>query len=546
MPRSITLTILVALLIASTLNAESFLESRPDIFRPLPKSRIACEFLTQKQSDNEYRVWRITPDGFRAKNLGRSRRVRTRLDREIAKMVANNAPRQVINRLKRDRRALRKCSIVARQCRGAGCSQTSDPINCTYVVQAKESINKYSAVAKSGEVICISAGIYNETLRPEISGNSDDLIIFAARPGAECKGQIAGRKTDCLVIIDGQNRRATGIDLSERNFVRVQGFEIRHHTSSGVTNFSSWYATELQSKGNQIVNNLIHHNGENGIDTENSNFALVDNNEIFANDATAVRIGGELGSSNFIGRNNNIHYNGKDGFQGGGDNVLIEGNVMYNQFHTDGHQDGIDSDNIKDWTIRYNNISDFTQLVYFHSDDGGYHENLEIYGNVLYTDKYWTINGGDAPGIFIGSARGRNISIHSNSCGWLGLPCVRVYGAVQNLKIYNNLMVDSGINIEIDDPSQIRSDYNLFFNTDSSNRAKSDSGQESHSKFGLDPMLVNYNRHKSYDFRLQPTSPAINQGETLSKLLSLPSPFIDLTGKSRPNGAKFDIGAYEY
>jgi hypothetical protein len=44
----------------------------------------------------------------------------------------------------------------------------------------------------------------------------------------------------------------------------------------------------------------------------------------------------------------------------------------------------------------------------------------------------------------------------------------------------------------------------------------------------------------AFDFRLQSGSPAINAGQTLAQVLA------DFNGRARPQGAAYDIGAFEY
>lgn len=55
-----------------------------------------------------------------------------------------------------------------------------------------------------------------------------------------------------------------------------------------------------------------------------------------------------------------------------------------------------------------------------------------------------------------------------------------------------------------------------------------------------DPQFVNYLANGSGDYHLKSTSPAIDKGTTLN------APSTDLDGNTRPKGAAFDIGAYEF
>lgn len=53
------------------------------------------------------------------------------------------------------------------------------------------------------------------------------------------------------------------------------------------------------------------------------------------------------------------------------------------------------------------------------------------------------------------------------------------------------------------------------------------------------PAFVNYTGNSSGDYRLQPNSPAVDKGSSVS------APVIDIDGGPRPHGVQFDIGAYE-
>ncbi len=400
-----------------------------------------------------------------------------------------------------------------------------------------KTLKKAASVAKAGQTVLVRAGIYYETLAPMSSGTAGNLITFKAYPGDECKGPFAGRKSDCRVVIDGQNIRENGINAYPRKYVRFEGFEIRNHGDDAVY-LHGYY--DNTAEGFEVVNNFIHHNGNDAI-TFRGDFArsiLIENNEITENPMTAISSGG--GSGHII-RGNNIHYNGKDGIRGGGDHLLIEYNNIYDQYETDLHPDGMDLGDTSDSILRYNTIRDCSQLMYFHDfDNGGGFNNLQIYGNVFYTDRYWTQNGGESPGIFFDArfhnSPVRNINIHSNTFAWTGYDGLWIYGGIQsNIVLRNNIFYDSGMDAE----SVLNSDYNLFFNS-----AKPPY-EGSHSITG-NPLFQNYVRNVAWDFRLQAGSPAIDRGDPVTKtIMNLSTDFKDINNTLRPQGTACDIGAYE-
>ncbi len=403
-----------------------------------------------------------------------------------------------------------------------------------------KTLAKAATTARAGQTVLVKAGVYNETLKPNGSGTAGNLITFKAFPGDECKGAFAGTKTDCRVVIDGQNTRTNGINAYPRKFIRFEGFEIRNHTDDGVY-LQGYYDTSCE--GFEVVNNYVHHNKNDAISFRgNSRTTLVENNEITANSQTGISFGG--GSGHTL-RGNNIHYNDKDGIRGGGDHHLIEYNKLYDQFHTDLHPDGMDLGDISDSILRHNTISDFTQLMYFHDyDNGGGFVNLQIYGNVFYTDRYWTLNGGEAPAIFMDATFNnspiKNVKIHSNTFIWTGYNGVIMYGgAMSDVVICNNIFYDSGIDLD-GRTAGLKSDYNLFYNS----RKPAGEGPNS---ITSNPQLVNYVRHQSWNVRLKSTSPAIDKGDpALLTVMGLTSDFEDLDGVKRPNGLRTDMGAYEF
>lgn len=403
-----------------------------------------------------------------------------------------------------------------------------------------KTLRKAAATARAGQTVLVKAGVYYETLNPGASGTLGNPIIFKAYPDDECKGAFAGTKSDCRVIIDGQYSRSNGINAYPRKFIRFEGFEIRNHNSDGVY-LQGYYDTTAE--GLEVVNCRIHTNRNDAVSFRGrSRNCRVDNCELFNNMQTAISFGG---GSGHVLRGNNIHYNGKDGMRGGGDKHLIEWNNLYDQFHTNLHPDGMDLGDMSNSVLRYNTISDFTQLMYFHDyDNGGGFSNLQIYGNVFYTDRYWTVRRGEAPGIFFDARFNnspiKNVTIHSNTFVWTGYNGVIMYGGpLDGVTITNNIFHDSGIDLD-GRTSGVKSNYNIFFNS----RKPPNEGPGS---ITADPQFVNYVRHSSWNLRLKSTSPAIDAGDpNLLSITGLSAGFVDKDGTQRPNGTRCDMGAYEF
>lgn len=403
-----------------------------------------------------------------------------------------------------------------------------------------KTLKKAAATARAGQTVLVRAGVYYETLTPAASGTADSLITFQAYPGDECKGAFAEPKSDCRVVIDGQNVRPNGINAYPRKFVRFEGFEIRNHTDDGVY-LQGYYDTTCD--GLEVVNNYVHHNGHDAVTFRgNSRNVLLENNELAQNVETGISFGSGSGHTM---RGNCIHLNGKDAMRGGGDSLMIEGNNLYDQYQTDMHPDGMDLGDMSNSVLRNNTLSDFTQLMYFHDyDDGGGFSNLQIYGNVFYTDKYFTVKGGEAPAIFFDATFNnspiRNVKIHSNTFLWTGYNGVLMYGgSLDGVVITDNIFYDSGIDLD-GRTSGVKSDYNIFYNS----RKPSGEGPNS---ITANPQFINYVRHQSWNVRLKSTSPAVNKGDpNILTTTGLASGFKDIDGVDRPLGGRCDMGAYEY
>jgi hypothetical protein len=231
-----------------------------------------------------------------------------------------------------------------------------------------------------------------------------------------------------------------------------------------------------------------------------------------------------------------------------------------------------------DTVIRNNILCGYGQLIYISLyEPVGYFENVDIYGNVFYSTTEYAYGPGSnpanpstwwtAPSVFIFSnpdLPGRyvnNINIHSNTFLWTGLPGILVIRhsgdhPITNITVLNNVFFDSDVSTSGVDPAEVSSNYNLFFDSPEFGTATPWINEGPSSIIQQDPQFVNYERFVSWDFRLKPTSPAIDAGAPdLAALFNLPTPFLDLDGNTRPfdvpgvgrdGSGAFDIGAHEY
>jgi len=260
-----------------------------------------------------------------------------------------------------------------------------------------------------------------------------------------------------------------------------------------------------------------------------------------------------LSGEDIIVRGNYIHDLPADGIACGGDGLLIENNIIGRFTGESAHNDGISTNRLSNAIIRYNTIYDWTQEIYFNSDNYGTQiEDVSIYGNLFYTVNYYNNGGGSAPGILINAGRDDasivNLIIHSNTFAWLGTntASIGIYTNpathVSNIKVYDNIFYSNGFNADNAALGNINSDYNLWYDH------APPAWEGAHSITSTDPCFVDYQIHDDnhVNFHLKSASAAIDAGNpNLASDVTLPSHFLDIDGTNRPIN-RFDIGAYEY
>ncbi len=238
---------------------------------------------------------------------------------------------------------------------------------------------KADSVLSPGSTLNIYAGVYNQQLKITKSGTSTAMITVHPIGG--------------VVTIDRQNAASAGLDV-RASYVTINGLEIRNSTDICVN-----------LAGNTIaVNSLyVHHCYNHGIQANNSTNIQILNSRIFStvlSNAPRVLTGG-WGSAIKVRLS---------------DNVLIQGNIIHNNF---GEGIGTRGTNI---TIRANTVYDnFSVNIYTNS------ENALIERNFVYcnTNSGYERSGLPASGISMGEeyfegwgARLKNTKILNNIVGY--------------------------------------------------------------------------------------------------------------------------------
>jgi len=207
--------------------------------------------------------------------------------------------------------------------------------------------------------------------------------------------------------------------------------------------------------------------------------------------------------------NLNIHHNAAYGIYNTGHNTLMD--------HLDVHDNGgygvhiyADGGNVNNNTLR----------------------NSRIYNNGFHMRNCW--GGCIHPGMVLSSGTGNvayNNLIYNNGnvgiqVGWSG----------ENTSIYNNTIYGNGKGcMRIDNSTGATIRNNICFNNNGDIQGSTNSLTQDHN-YTSDPQFVN----APADFHLKQGSPAIDAGMTLSQVAT------DIDGGKRPQGAGYDIGAYEY
>ncbi len=280
-----------------------------------------------------------------------------------------------------------------------------------------------------------------------------------------------------------------------------------------------WYTDQgyyLSGSRNRIIGNIIHDNASAGIQLWNTssdpermpNHTLVSDNIIFANGFTVSKTSDGQGSDQY-----------GYGIVLGGNGPPGEGNVFQNNLLFANFPNGISIGKNMANTLVVNNT--VVGNIYGIGIDGFGNIGTVVRNNIVYDN----------------SSEAVQAWLQANRPALLGAVDTSRHGPGRNLNAYNGPLSNfDGYSL----------DYNLWdprlpfvwkgelYNTFAA--YQSASNKEWHSFVG-DPQLTN---QLGNDFHLMPGSLAINAGTPEG------APSTDFEGNPRPQGAGYDIGAYEY
>lgn len=395
-------------------------------------------------------------------------------------------------------------------------------------------IGKAAATMVAGDTVYIKTGIYSERVVPGASGSPGNLITYAAYPGHQ-------------VTIDG-----TGVSLpagwgglfeiSGRSYIRVSGLRIRNvgpdDNHTGILVESSSQVT--------IENCSTYNTASSGIGVWDSDHVTIAGNEIelACNDGEQECLT-VAGTDVFEVMNNWVHHGGPGSLGGEGIDVKdgsSNGKVYNNRVELinrlgiyvdawDKHTYNIE--------IYQNTVSDCDGEGFaVASEAGGLLENVRIFNNLAHNNRYVGLTiggwGEPVPSHPIQDLVVINNTFHDNGwSNWGGGISVENPDAV-GIVVRNNIVsrnlsfqiqVDAGVPLPTVDHNLIDGFRGEPGEIRGVNYVEGDPG---------------FDNPLAGDFYLTAGSPAIDAGSPVA------APSGDFDGIGRPQGAGYDIGAFEW
>jgi len=400
-------------------------------------------------------------------------------------------------------------------------------------------LTKATTVAVAGDTIQVRAGAYVQHLYWDVGGDG--------APGAYIT--IQAYDGDLTASFVGESGAANTIDLENRHYAKVIGLDI------AATQNQAYYCVKMSGCQYVELKRCALHDSGNGdvVKGNQGDYYLIEDNEIY-------RPGGDNPSGNNQGidagvdvdygvfRNNYIHdfpdmaYYSK----GGSEYVIAEGNIVYNQDPA--------------WPGPAVGFGQQTDSKYM--DGALYQTYYMVQRNNIFTT---------CPGGAIGTYSCYHGYLYNNTmrnCGTasanLGIICTRITGrgdkaSTNGFYVYNNVFLDTRgemptvYRYHSGDYSDYQHDYNNFYNNGNPipSAGMFDPNLEPNSTFG-NPNLANqtgtattYAGWKDC-FRITSGSTLlIDQGTSAAGDDPQPAVHTDIDGTGRPQGAGWDIGAFE-
>lgn len=390
-------------------------------------------------------------------------------------------------------------------------------------------ITRGAQVAGPGDTVYVHGGVYNEGNISPNSGSSGAFIRFMNYPGE-------------VPILDGGGSYDCGVN-TDSSYLHWEGFEVRNYTNRPM--LFGTQGSGSHSNGIEVVHVYTHDNGVSSVFFYGlSNGVMLDVRSIHDTYGIAIDT-----SDNITVRDCSVDspvIDGLTAYRAG--QIIIDHSQFKNcdSTATDEHPDNIQIG------VNSSNITITNNLVFNDNGYNGTGNNMGIF--VEDTSGAYVANNVvfQADGYSMHVSNSQNVRLFNNAVyeGWWG----NFYslGNCSGLTLRNNIFFardgSDNMNLTSDEGPGGRSiDYNLFYRPSQSDMIKVDGswydfggyqslGYDAHGKFG-NPSWVNPG---AIDLHLNSNSPAIDAGTSNG------TPTSDRDGASRPVGAAFDMGPYEY
>jgi hypothetical protein len=387
-----------------------------------------------------------------------------------------------------------------------------------------------------GDSVFVRSGRYEERVLPQNSGSSGGYITYAAFPGDS-------------VTVDGTNILLPEwgglFDLSGTHHIRLQGFRIENAGPNDAnTGILADGASHIVIMSNHTYNTI-----SSGIGIWNCVNVAVDSNvvELACNDGDNECITVAV-TDTFVVRNNTVH-NGGPGTMGGegidAKDGSSNGKIYRNRVYGLPARLGIYVDA---WDKHTFDIDVYQNVVYdcgadgfaLASEAGGLLENVRMYNNIAYRNMFrgLTIGSWGEPGVTehpMEDIKIINNTFYRNGQGAWGGGIHIENPDAKNVVVRNNIVSQNlsfQIALEGVPLDSVTVDHNLV------DGFRGYVGEI----FGGDSVVGDplFADTSAASFRLLSGSPAIDSGS------SIDAPPEDFDGTPRPQGAGYDIGAFEY
>lgn len=390
-----------------------------------------------------------------------------------------------------------------------------------------KTIGKAAATLGPGDTVLIRAGTYFEHVVPQTSGAAGAEIVYAAYPGE-------------TATIDG-----TGVDIPEwaglfnmegRSYLRVSGLRVVNaRTNVHNPGILADTCDHIVIQGNTVVDT-----NDSGIAAWNSSWVTIADNEVeracLGGYNESLTVGN---TTDFEVRGNLVHHSTKEGI------CLKDGSARGRAFGNEVHHTDAVGFYVDAQAQSTHDIDVYGNLSHDGVEDGfavasevaGLLENVRLFNNVAFSNGW---NGFLVSDCCVASHPIVNVLFANNTAydngrsGWGGGLNVQNPQALG--VVLRNNVASANLTFQIvipagSTPEKVVVDHNLIhlFRGDTE-EVRGDAYVEG------DPLFVNA---AGADFHLQAGSPAIDAGSAVS------APATDFDGVARPQGAGFDIGAFE-